>query len=781
MNRIHQSIWNDSSGAFVAVSENAGGAGKKKSSSTTGRPSAACFAVTALSACLMLGLGASAYALPTGGVVAAGGATITSGASTTTITQSTANAAINWQSFGIAAGQTVQFVQPGSTSVALNRVLGADPSSIMGNLSANGRVFLLNPNGVLFGSGAQVNVGGLVASTMSLSDARFMAGDYAFTDAGNGSVVNQGNITAAGGGYVALMGKTVSNQGVISARLGSVALAAGNAVTMDVAGDGLLNVSVSQGAVNALVENRGMIQADGGRVLLTAQAAGNLLQTAVNNTGVIQAQTIGNRNGTILLLGDMQSGTMNVSGTLDASAPNGGNGGFIETSAAHVNIKADVRVTTAAPLGITGTWLIDPQDFIIGAGGNISGATLENLLVTNSVIITTNTGPDTDIAGTPPVSTRNTATSGNGDIFVNDKVEWTASGAPTTLTLNADRDVNINAAITATNGNLVVCCGRDINVKAAISTTNGSVLLAAGRNVNQSAAITVTDGNLMMCAANDVNVNAKITLTRGTSISSRSLGLPLGLTLTADTDGTGPGVAGGTVNMNVTGANRPSITGPNAPVTINYNPVSYAAPTDYLPSFILVDSALTQRMLVFPEVIKNFDGTTTAVLTSLKGAPAGVSLIAGSGATANFDNATAGTNKTVTFTGYTLGGANASQFALATNCCGTIVQKTTGTIRPAIVPAIIPGTPPGTVRGGFILNPDGSINSAELPYIELAMPALFTLASYRSGLMPTYMSDAGDVFFVTKEEEVVAPTVIPFKPPPPPYVAPQYAPKPARN
>ncbi|MDO8439988.1 MAG: YDG domain-containing protein, partial [Polaromonas sp.] len=216
------------------------------------------------------------------------------------------------------------------------------------------------------------------------------------------------------------------------------------------------------------------------------------------------------------------------------------------------------------------------------------------------------------------------------------------------------------------------------------------------------------------------------------------------------------------------------ITGPNAPVTINYNPVSYAAPTDYLPSFILVDSALTQRMLVFPEVIKNFDGTTTAVLTSLKGDPAGVSLIAGSGATANFDNSTAGTNKTVTFTGYTLGGANASQFALATNCCGTIVQKTTGTIRPAIVPAVIPGA----VRAGSILNPDGSIT--ELPYVELAMPALFTLASYRSGLMPTYMSDAGDVFFVTKEE-VVAPTVAPFAPPPPPYVAPQYAPKPARN
>lgn len=741
MNRIHRSIWSHSSGTFVAVSESTSGAGSNTASPTAGRPNATSFAIKALSACLMLGLGASALALPTGGVVAAGGASITSGASTMTITQSTANAAINWQSFGIAAGQTVQFVQPGSTSVALNRVLGADASNIMGNLSANGRVFLLNPNGVLFGSGASVNVGGLVASTMSLSDAKFMAGDYAFTDAGSGSVVNRGTITAADGGYVALMGKTVSNQGVISARLGSVALAAGNAVTMDLAGDGLLTMSVAQGAVNALVENGGLIRADGGRVLLTAQAAGNLLQTAVNNTGVIQAQTIGNRNGTILLLGDMQSGTMSVGGTLDASAPNGGNGGFIETSAARVSIRDDVRVTTAAPQGLMGTWLIDPQDFIIGAGGNISGATLSAQLVNNSINITT-------AAGT-----------GNGDIFVNDSITWTAAGAPTTLTLTADRDTNINAAITATNGNFVACCGRDVNVNAALTTTNGSILLSAGRNVNVNATVTATDGNLMMCAANDVNISNKITVTNGTLDASRSLGLPRGLTLSADTDGTGPGVAGGTV---VFAPLTPLAAVTNAPVVITYNPVSYTTPTDYSTKFTLTAGAtLTQRMLVFPDVTRYFDGTTNAILTTLKGNPAGVSLIAGPGATATFDNATAGTNKVVTFSGYTLGGPNASQYAFASNCCGSVVQKTTATIRPA-------------VRG---LNSDGSFN---LPYVELAMPALATLASYRSGLMPTYMSDAGDVFFVTKEEEVAAPTVIPFAPPAP-YVAPRYAPRPARN
>ncbi len=733
MNRIYKTIWSDSSGACVAVAENAGGKGQEKSSSASAGTGTR-FAVNLLSACLMLGFGTVAFALPAGGVVAAGSATISSAGATTTINQSTANAVINWQSFGIAAGQTVQFVQPGSTSVALNRVLGADASSILGNLSANGKVFLLNPNGVLFGTGAQVNVGGLVASTMSLSDAKFMSGDYSFTNAGNGTVVNQGTINAAEGGYVALMGKTVINQGVITARLGSVVLAGGQAATLDLAGDGMLNVSVAQGAVNALVENGGMIRADGGKVLMTTQAAGSLLHTAVNNTGVVQAQTIGSRNGTILLLGDMTTGTMDVGGTLDASAPNGGNGGFIETSAANVTIRDGIRVTTHAPQGLMGTWLIDPQDFIIGASGNISGATLSAQLVNNNVNITTAPGP------------------GNGDIFVNDAVSWVAAGTPTTLTLTADRDVNINAAVTAVDGNFVVCCGRDINVNAAITTTRGSVLLGAGRNTNQNAAVTVTDGNLMMCAANDVNVNAKITLTRGTSIASRSLGIPLGLTLTSDTDGTGPGVAGGTVNINVVGPDRPTVTGPNAPVTINYNPTSYTTPTDYAPKFILTDSILTQRMLVFPEVTKTYDGTTTATLVSLKGNPAGVSLIADPGSTATFNSADPGTGKTVSFTGYRLAGPNAGQYALATACCGPIVSKTTGTIRPATT----------------------------LPFMGLAALALASFTPFPSGLMPAPYADNTDVFLALAEEEEVLPTAIPFLPPRP-YVAPRYAPKPERN
>lgn len=685
MNHIYRTILNQKTGTFVAAPENAKSG--KASSSGANTVASARFVLKAVVASLMLAFGSLVYALPTDGTVSAGSASITGGAGSTTITQTSQNVVINWQSFSIGAGESVQFVQPNSSAIALNRVIGPDPSAILGSLSANGKVFLLNANGILFGQGAQVNVGGLVASTLSLSDSDFVAGRYKFSGTSQGTIINQGSINADGG-YVALLGANVSNEGVISARLGTVALAAGNAITLDVAGDGLLNVTVDQSAVNALVQNSGLIQADGGKVLLTAQAAGDLLQGVVNNTGVIRAQTIENHKGTIKLLANMQSGTMNVGGTLDASAPNGGDGGFIETSAAHVKISNDVQVTTAAPLGLFGIWLIDPQDFIIGAGGNISGATLSAMLVNNSVIITTDPGPDTAVAGTPPVTTLNTATPGNGDIFVNEAVSWVAAGAPTTLTLNATRDVNINAAITATNGNLVVCCGRDVNVNAAITTVNGSVLLSAGNNVNVNAAISTTDGNITMCAGNNINIRSALTLTRGSSIPSQSLGLALGLVLNAGNNGNGPGVAGGTVAFAPL-TPPAAVTGPNAPVTIYYNPTSYTTPTDYSANFTLVNSLLTQFMLVFPDgANKTFDGTTAATFTGLKGSPVGVALLANPGSIANFDNPNVGLGKTVSFTGFSLTqgpiltGGTARNFALPVSCCGPIVGRTTADITP---------------------------------------------------------------------------------------------------
>lgn len=426
MNHIYRSVWNSRTATCVATAETSKSSGKKVSSNTGSLP-AGRWALKALAASLWLACSANAWALPQGGEVTAGSASVTATPGKVTIVQGSPSAALNWQSFSIGAGEAVQFVQPGASSVALNRVVGTDPSTILGSLSSNGKVFLVNPNGILFGRGASVNVGGLVASTLNITDSDFMAGRYKFSGRSTQAVSNQGTLNAPGGS-VALLGAHVSNEGVIAARMGSVSLAGGQAITLDVAGDGLLNLTIDQGAVNALVSNGGLIQADGGQVLMTAQAAGHLLKTVVNNTGVIQAQTLVDHNGSIKLLGDMQTGTVNAAGTLDASAPAGGRGGFIETSAAHVKLDGALKVTTAALAnGLTGHWLIDPTDYTIAAsGGDQTGAFYTNALLTSNVSIAT-------------VATG----AGLGDIHVNDTISWSANK----LTLTAHNNIHINQAL----------------------------------------------------------------------------------------------------------------------------------------------------------------------------------------------------------------------------------------------------------------------------------------------------------------------------------------------
>ncbi|MFT3720741.1 YDG domain-containing protein [Pseudorhodoferax sp.] len=424
MNRIYRKVWSRRLGAFVAVAETARSRGKSAG--------AACLVLAGTTA---LAAGPAATALPTGGQVTAGSAAIAQQGSAMTVTQGSQRAAINWQGFSIGKDASVRFQQPNAQAVVLNRVTGAQASVIDGALQANGQVFVLNPNGVLFGKGARVDTAGLVASTRGLSDADFMAGKITFSGSGTGQVVNQGTLTAADGGYVALIGQQVRNDGVITAKLGHVALAAGNQVTLNFNGSALVGVTIEQGALDSLVANGGAILADGGEVLLTAKAAEGLLDGMVNHSGEIRARSIAEHEGKIVLLGDMERGTTTVSGTLDASAPdgaNGVNGGFIETSAAKVKVADGARITTAAAQGRTGTWLIDPQDYTIAAsGGDISGATLSTQLNSNHVAIQSVNG----------------GTSGNGDIFVNDAVNWSAN---TTLSLVADRNIYINKPITAT-------------------------------------------------------------------------------------------------------------------------------------------------------------------------------------------------------------------------------------------------------------------------------------------------------------------------------------------
>ncbi|MDH6232250.1 filamentous hemagglutinin family protein [Mesorhizobium soli] len=379
---------------------------------------------TALASATMLSSPVLAQSvLPTGGQIVSGSGTITTNGNAMTINQSTDRMIANWQSFSIGAGNSVTFNQPGASSVALNRVVGQDPSQILGSLTANGQVFLVNPNGIVVGKDASVQAGGFVGSTLGISDGDFLAGNYRFTGSG-GSIVNQGAIT---GNVVALIAPKVSNEGTIT---GSAGLAAGTDVLLDFTGDGLLSVEVKGSTVEALVENKGLIKADGGVAILTAKGASAAKKGVVNNSGTIEAKTIAKKKGRILLLGGMDNGEVKVSGRLDASAPNGGDGGFIETSASKVKIADSAQITTKATGGTTGTWLIDPNDYTIAAsGGDISAATLSGMLGSTNVTIQSASG----------------SKAGNGDIFVNDSVTWAAN----TLTLNAYRNIVINSAIYA--------------------------------------------------------------------------------------------------------------------------------------------------------------------------------------------------------------------------------------------------------------------------------------------------------------------------------------------
>ncbi|GGC01819.1 two-partner secretion domain-containing protein [Pseudoduganella buxea] len=765
MNNIYRSIWNPAAGTFVAVSEHANGAGKQ-SSHGTGLAMTA-LPMTALALSLML-VGTVAHALPTGGVVTAGVAAIGGTPGSVVITQSTPNAVINWHGFDVAAGESVRFVQPGSNAVALNRVLGSDPSSILGTLSANGKVFLINPNGILFGRGATVNVAGLVASSLALGDADFMAGRYGFAGTGTGAVTNHGTINAPGG-YVALLGARVANDGIIAARLGSVALAAGSAITLDVAGDGLLNVAIGQGAIDALVQNGGLIQADGGQVLLSARAAGGLLQGAVNNSGVIEARSLEQRHGTIRLAGDATTGSVQVGGKLDASGlgagqtggtvqvlgnsvnltgatidasgdaggglvhigggfhgdpaipaahdtvvdggavhadaigtgnggrialwsvgrtavnatltarggAQGGDGGFIETSGKDVVLGAGKSISTVAPQGRTGTWLLDPVNWTIAAAGGdeTPGDVVTSMASSDRLINATN------------------------DITVADALVWTTGQK---LALDAGHDVRIDASMTASTAGsaIMLTAGNDVLVNAALtaSAMGSRIVLTAGRDVTSTAAITATatDAKIAMTAGRDVSVVAITAdgggsadlVARGTVTLNGQVSADNGaVTLVADNDGTGPGIAGGTVRF-VGPASVSAMA-----TTIRFNPATYAGTTTEIADYTtkVASGAIDARAWVFAQADnKVYDGNRAATL-SLRGTPNvgnSVALVAGS---ATFDNKNVGTTKPVAFTGYTLGGADGAKFALFAPFGSTAGSGTTMadiTPRPLTVTAI---------------------------------------------------------------------------------------------
>ena len=478
------------------------------------------------------------FASPSGGVVSTGTATISQTANTTTINQTSQKASINWQSFSVKAHETVNFVQPSTSSVTLNRVIGVTSSLIEGTINANGQVFLLNPNGIVFSKGSSVNVGGLVASTLNLSDEDFQNGNYTFRGNSTNSILNLGSINISDNGYAVLAGKTVSNEGLIKATLGDIQLVGASQVALNINGNSLIKLTIDKGILDALVENKGIIQANGGEIYLTTQALDTVLNGVVNNTGIIEAQSIGTQSGKIVLFA--HGGEAEISGTLDASASHAGDGGFIETSGSYVKIAENTKITTKATNGNDGIWLIDPVDFTIAAnGGDMSGTTLSNNLALGSVVIQSSSG----------------ASGTNGDIIVNDSVTWTSGN---TLTLTAYNDIFINSSLNASGGSggkVVFNYGTGGNSSADYY-IHAPINLQAGQNFTTKLGLNSAINYTVITTANALqNINSTLSgnFALGSDIDTSSIAnfVPIGTIATPFTgkfDGLGHAIDNLTIN-----------------------------------------------------------------------------------------------------------------------------------------------------------------------------------------------------------------------------------------
>jgi filamentous hemagglutinin family protein len=300
-------------------------------------------------------------ARPQGGVVSAGSATIAQDAARTQVNQATDRAVIDWRGFDVGRDHAVRFQQPNSGSMTLNRVNSVDPSRIAGQVTANGGIAIVNQSGVIFAPGARVEAQSVIVSTADIANQRFMAGGRMVFDRpgrADARIVNEGTITAREAGIAALVAPQVANRGVINARLGTVAIAGAETHVIDLYGDGLMSIEIT-GAVRqrpgdggALVTNEGVLQADGGRVSLTAAAADGIVQNLVRAGGRISANTDAatGRRGEVVIAGT--GGAVIIEGQVEARGLAAGQrGGTVEVVANRVLAAAGARINASGAAG----------------------------------------------------------------------------------------------------------------------------------------------------------------------------------------------------------------------------------------------------------------------------------------------------------------------------------------------------------------------------------------------------------------------------------------------
>ncbi len=488
--------------------------------------------------------------LPTGEQVVGGAATIGRQPATMTIDQHTARAAIDWHSFDIGRQAHVEIRQPGADSVLLNRILGDQPTQIFGHLSANGQVYVTNPNGFYFAPSASVNVGGLVATTHRLSLDDFLTGRERFTRQGTtGRILNEGALHAALGGYIALLAPEVRNHGVIVAELGTVALAAGEAYELRF--DPLRRLEglrVDPATIATVVENRQAVLAPGGRIVLSALGLNHVQGGVVKTDGLLEASSLVSRGGRILLegeaitlgaqshtratgatgggevlvgggwqgSGDMHQATtvaMEAGATLDVSATQHGDGGTavlwsdVHNPASMTSVQGTVRARGGEQDGqggrieTSGSQVeIDGATIDAGASQGAGGHWLidpYNYTINAGAAstIATSLGTDTDVTIDTTNNTGSGAgASGVGDITVTSAVTKSSGTGTATLQLRAHGSITVSSPLTATSGklNVILLADQDgsgaglIDVGANISTNGGGLWMGGNYLTNRS-------------------------------------------------------------------------------------------------------------------------------------------------------------------------------------------------------------------------------------------------------------------------------------------------------
>ena len=472
-------------------------------------------------------------AQPVGPSLVAGQAQVSSFGATTFVNQSTNKAIINWQDFSVPAGSAVQFNQPSASAITLNRVTGAGISNIDGSIRANGQVWLLNPNGLLFGGGAIINVGGLLAATSDIANRDFEDGLYNFAG-GRGSIVNNGVIKASNGGSVILSAPSVTNRGLIQVSAGHVVLGGTDTFTVDFNGDHLLSYAVGANSTGGSVTNTGKISATGGRVLLTARAASGVRDAVINNAGMVEATSVREEGGEIIL--EAEGGSVSSSGTIDVSGKGAGEvGGTVKVLGNIVAIEDGANIDASGQVG-GGTILIGGNAGGKGLEINALSARVGNSAINASAIATGNGGKvvvystgNTTVSGS--ITAKGGAVSGNGGMIETSGHFLNLSGVSVDAGLGGDwlldpYDLSVGSTAAASINN-TLGAGTNVTLETSASgaTGAGSQNASGYGDINIDAPIAwSTAAHLNISAYRDINFNAPITI-NGPGIINISTGM----------------------------------------------------------------------------------------------------------------------------------------------------------------------------------------------------------------------------------------------------------------